>query len=451
MKVITRVFLVVVVVVVIALIYFLISVDKPVPDPTPSLWSPLPEGGSCDIEEEKIVEPEIEFFVDDLYVKVLDNSCSRVVAGKSVPQNLQNEMYETCISFCEKAYFDRFTGEKYCNTQKELVCKCYTKPELLAPVNPEPAFFESAKDETLSVPDEELVERVYSWSVDNYEWTAKVRFSPKRYDFYSDRSRERDYDFFVTDPYDDEFIESIVDSLRDSGRDHSSDELAEIVVSFVQSLRYTSDEVTTGYDEYPRFPYETLYDNGGDCEDTSILAASLLRELDFGVVLLELPNHMAVGVACNGFTGGYITYNEVNYCYLETTGKGYEFGEVPDEYANTKVTIVPIVEKPYITLNFEASSTSSGIGYTYVDVNVTALNLGSIEAENVVIVVGVDKNEDYYWGNSESSDPFNIEPENGVTYSVTGLKVPNGERFRVSVYAKGDNFFSQTKTSNWVN
>ena len=65
-------------------------------------------------------------------------------------------------------------------------------------------------------------------------------------------------------------------------------------VSFAQNLPYTADDVTTGFDEYPRFPYETLYDNGGDCEDTSILVSAMLRELRYGVALLHFPGHMAV-------------------------------------------------------------------------------------------------------------------------------------------------------------
>jgi hypothetical protein len=68
-------------------------------------------------------------------------------------------------------------------------------------------------------------------------------------------------------------------------------------------LEYTSDLVTEGYDEYPRYPIETLVDKGGDCEDTAILAASIIRGMGYGVVLLvfpktaDSPGHCAVGVA----------------------------------------------------------------------------------------------------------------------------------------------------------
>ena len=59
----------------------------------------------------------------------------------------------------------------------------------------------------------------------------------------------------------------------------SRQDRVDFVLSFVQSLPYTLDDVTTGYDEFRRYAVETLIEGGGDCEDTTILVAAILRGL----------------------------------------------------------------------------------------------------------------------------------------------------------------------------
>jgi len=99
------------------------------------------------------------------------------------------------------------------------------------------------------------------------------------FESYKDRERNRDFDLFASDPYDDWFIKNIANSFSSAVQKEgiSEEQIPFLVVSFVQSLPHTEDDVTAGFDEYPRFPYETIYDEGSDCEDTSILAAALLK------------------------------------------------------------------------------------------------------------------------------------------------------------------------------
>jgi len=78
--------------------------------------------------------------------------------------------------------------------------------------------------------------------------------------------------------------------------DLTESEKVNLLISFVQSLPYTFDNVSTPFDEYPRFPIETLVFGGGDCEDTSILTSALLYEMGYDVILINPPGHMAVGI-----------------------------------------------------------------------------------------------------------------------------------------------------------
>lgn len=124
-------------------------------------------------------------------------------------------------------------------------------------------------------------------------------------------------------------------------REWSKQDRIDFVLSFVQSLPYTLDDVTTGYDEFRRYAIETLIDGGGDCEDTTILAAAILRGLGEKTALIFTPGHIALGVSGN-FTGSSVTYNGTKYYYCETTGTGWMVGTLPPSSSTTVTNIVPL-------------------------------------------------------------------------------------------------------------
>ncbi|PIN84238.1 hypothetical protein COV61_00685, partial [Candidatus Micrarchaeota archaeon CG11_big_fil_rev_8_21_14_0_20_47_5] len=194
--------------------------------------------------------------------------------------------------------------------------------------------------------------RTYNWNYLGKEWTLSIPIDNSSFPFYQSRSRLRPYDLFVSDPFDDSMINSIVAAFNQYAETKERGRAAAyLAVSFVQSLPYTSDLVTAGSDEYPRFPYETLLADGGDCEDTSILAAAILRGMGYDTVLIELPDHMAVGIKC-GFTDkDRISYNGVDYCYLETTGEGWDVGAMPDEYKGASFDALQLFPRPYLYFN----------------------------------------------------------------------------------------------------
>lgn len=124
-------------------------------------------------------------------------------------------------------------------------------------------------------------------------------------------------------------------------RDWTQQERVDFVLSFVQSLPYTHDDVTTGYDEFRRYAIETLIEGGGDCEDTTILAAAILSGLGESTALIFTPGHIALGVS-GDFKGTAVAYKDTNYYYCETTGTGWTVGTVPAAYARKIESIVPL-------------------------------------------------------------------------------------------------------------
>lgn len=141
--------------------------------------------------------------------------------------------------------------------------------------------------------------------------------------------------------HDDPVIISLANFFKEYTKGLSSLERAQCVLNFVQSIEYQLDEDFNGKREYFKFPYETLYDQRGDCEDTAILFAAIIKAMGYDIILLELPNHMATAISCSDVPGPHYTYNKVKYYYCETaTEMGwYSVGEIPREY----ISATPII------------------------------------------------------------------------------------------------------------
>ncbi len=68
---------------------------------------------------------------------------------------------------------------------------------------------------------------------------------------------------------------------------YSSDEdVADFIYSFVGSIQYQFDEVSSGEEEYPKYPIEMLWEQNGDCEDAALLFISLTESIGLDSILL---------------------------------------------------------------------------------------------------------------------------------------------------------------------
>jgi len=169
------------------------------------------------------------------------------------------------------------------------------------------------------------------------------------------------YSAMTADPDDDAIIDSVVRQLNEMAiaNNLSGREKLDFVLSFVQSLAYTGDVATTPYfSEYPRYPVETLFEQRGDCEDTSILAAAILSEMghDVALLLFEELDHMGLGITfpdeaeTKMYGNSWIRdddgdgkgeEDERRYWYLDTSGS-WTIGWCPAEYAQTPAWVFPV-------------------------------------------------------------------------------------------------------------
>lgn len=195
------------------------------------------------------------------------------------------------------------------------------------------------------------VTRTYEWTFDkktysieldiDYDDLLYARGIYKASERQQESSHVRDKTFVtysytdkVMAPYMEELVDKLVKELNKNYSTVSESTLLGYLLAFTQYIEYQSDEEYMGTSEYWKFPLETLYDQGGDCEDTSILFIALAHEcrtvynMSYKVALQLLPGHMAGAVKLT--TSVTKNTNPEGYTYGETTVTGYSLGEIPD-------------------------------------------------------------------------------------------------------------------------
>lgn len=192
----------------------------------------------------------------------------------------------------------------------------------------------------------------HNWYYDEVEWSCKLSIPMELYDYYQRRTHlGDDFSHYVLSVYDREYVRDLVQSFRVGGEKNGLSETDNIynVISFVQSLQYKYDINSKNEEEYVRYPIETLVDGVGDCEDMVILAASILYEMGNKVLLVNLPEHLALAVQCKeSFPGTYYEYQGERYYYLEMTNIGWDLGQIPNHYKGVEAKLIPIVNKPVV-------------------------------------------------------------------------------------------------------
>ena len=205
----------------------------------------------------------------------------------------------------------------------------------------------------------------YVWDYGGKHWTWNLSIPVSLYDAYvaiPDSVRIQyglgDFGYFTTTQ--DSYIQALANKLNDSATQagYGSVDQVNFVLAFVQSIPYKTDNESTGYIDYPRFPVETLVDNVGDCKSHSILFATLTLILGYDTVFINPPDHLAVGILGNNIAGTYWNYTGKPYYYCETTGEGFTIGQLPDQFTGKTASVYSInVNEQYIPNLQDTSST----------------------------------------------------------------------------------------------
>ncbi len=139
---------------------------------------------------------------------------------------------------------------------------------------------------------------------------------------------------------DDKYIAELADHFESICGGMNDYKTMSIVLAFTQYIEYRSDETHMGRTEYWKFPLETLFDQGGDCEDTSILFCSIASAMGYRSAMLLFYGHMAGAVeledgSVSEYSGTPAAFpskdGQITYYYCETTTAGYAVGQPATE------------------------------------------------------------------------------------------------------------------------
>ena len=194
------------------------------------------------------------------------------------------------------------------------------------------------------------LDKEYIWQFENQKYTVLMAIDEQWYNQVRNQKQKRRCDNEHFPPMVYKGAETLKKLINEFNlvipRTWSKEKKVNFVLAFVHAIHYKKDK-TTGYDEFYKYPTETLVEGIGDCEDSSILFAAILSGLGFKSALISPPGHLAVGVK-GDFRGVYLLDLDTNekYYYCETTDKGWKLGMMPKRYYESKdIGIMPI--RPY--------------------------------------------------------------------------------------------------------
>ncbi|MGF3523078.1 MAG: hypothetical protein ACQXXJ_08305 [Candidatus Bathyarchaeia archaeon] len=192
-------------------------------------------------------------------------------------------------------------------------------------------------------------------------------------DYYSSLTHKSasiiDFPKFVT-PY---ALKPIADCLREVYPE--DEDFTNAVLSIVHQIPY--EETVEAY-----YPLETIIRNRGDCDLTSVMAASILKAGGLDVVLLfyESEEHMNVGVCLNQpprdarLPVFFLQNNGAKYYVAETTSAAWEnswrVGECPEDLKGATVQIVTLQDSEQIAPG-QVSASFTALASTSIEFEVS--------------------------------------------------------------------------------
>lgn len=149
---------------------------------------------------------------------------------------------------------------------------------------------------------------------------------------------------YANTPLDPSVKEQIYPIIAKHLKGMSQPEAIDHLLSMLQTgFEYKYDNEVWGHDR-AFFAEETLFYDGCDCEDKSILFSRIVRDvLDMKVLLVYFPGHLLTAVHFDKDVEGlYCTYEGEKYVFCDPTFRGASFGRIYPEYVNEQPTVIEL-------------------------------------------------------------------------------------------------------------
>ena len=175
----------------------------------------------------------------------------------------------------------------------------------------------------------------FIWEYDGKEYSMQVDLNEGTYNFYKSKNQNccyEDEDYLRYYDTDSTYIQDVAQVLESSAIAEGYTtplKKAEFILAFVGSIPYVLDP-DDDFD-HPKYPIETLWENSGDCEDSSALYGSIMEYLGYRTILVLLDakadsgdswgGHAMIGIHIPNHSGDYFSLqgDTRQYYQAETT------------------------------------------------------------------------------------------------------------------------------------
>lgn len=292
-------------------------------------------------------------------------------------------------------------------------------------------------------PSSKTVTRTVQFYYEGRTFRPTFTFNQADYDYYHSLwKRPRypaDYSLFAAEftahPYLLEVIKQLDADAMQYG--YTDEALINYLAAFTQAIEYKSDPQNYGYD-YPKYPIETIFELGGDCDDKSILLATLLNMYGFDAPLVHSAGDRHMGVAVQrDNTNKYslsFSYDNRKYALVDATWARYKLGDNSFTYYNNlKFVNIP---RPiqYTRPNYFGDESSKNNFLTQNDQS--SYTIPSAPSENNRSFGGVPRDIQFDAGD-EHFDKLSLNPKPPIKQPLNSGGVPRDIRFDTNETPKG--------------
>ena len=182
-----------------------------------------------------------------------------------------------------------------------------------------------------------------------HEWTVPIEVTLDAYNHYRSHGVLKKIDsYYICEKLDVEEIRKIVSQIKALANEagYNDEELLYMYIRLVQSIKYVDkkDYCTAnqkGCIKYIKNPIVTLYDGTGDSEDTAYTLTAILHEAGYDTAIVNFPEHIMCAIAGEFNSGSYFTLcgSDTKYYYIETTGHGWNIGDLPEQFHNQEHSV----------------------------------------------------------------------------------------------------------------
>lgn len=189
----------------------------------------------------------------------------------------------------------------------------------------------------------------HTWSYDGREFMVgmDLLYSEVYMDTYTDGyhnirmglGQEHDSRFLSADA---SYVRTLASELERMTEGMDDVSRAGMVLTFVQTIPYITDEGSRGSSEFWKYPSETLWDGGGDCEDSSILYASLMSCMGYRTCVAVFSEHAMAGIVLDGVPEDHDTFihEGVTFTFAETTGTSLGLWKTADRFKASDIVYI---------------------------------------------------------------------------------------------------------------